>query len=161
MRRLFLFMAIVAGINLLSCNNDSKTPAEKMTPTDTSTTPEMTTMQPTVACYAGNKGRDSFYLKIEKFPNVVVGSLTYDFYEKDRNKGDIDGKLNGDTLVADYRFMSEGKESTRQVAFLIKDNTATEGYGPMNEKDGKMVFKNLPEVKFSGIKLKKVPCAVE
>jgi hypothetical protein len=65
---------------------------------------------------------------------LLPEAYLFKFYEKDSNKGVIDGKLNGDTLLADYKFMSEGIQSTRQVIFLIKDSNATEGYGPMEEK---------------------------
>ncbi len=55
--------------------------------------------------------------------------------------------------------MSEGKESVRQVIFLIKDNIAVEGYGNMEENNGKMIFKNQKEIVFGkGLILKKVEC---
>ena len=55
--------------------------------------------------------------------------------------------------------MSEGKLSARQVIFLLKDSTATEGYGDMEEKDGKMVFKNTNDITFgTGLVLKKAEC---
>jgi hypothetical protein len=80
-------------------------------------------------------------------------------YEKDSNKGKLEGKLYGDTLVADYKFMSEGIESVRQVAFLIKDSVAIEGYGDIEQKDGKTVFKNLKSLDFThGLPLAKVDC---
>ena len=67
--------------------------------------------------------------------------------------------MNGDTLLADYKFMSEGKLSTRQVIFLIQGDDAIEGYGNSEEKDGKMVFKNINEVVFGkGLILKKAEC---
>ena len=91
--------------------------------------------------------------------NVVTGKLSYKFYEKDSNKGEIVGKLNGDTLLADYKFMSEGQLSTRQVVFLIKNNVAKEGYGKMEEKNGMIVFKDMRGVSFeTGLALNKVEC---
>ena len=55
--------------------------------------------------------------------------------------------------------MSEGTQSVRQVVFLIKGETAIEGYGDIEEKDGKMVFKNLSSVVFGkGVILKKEDC---
>ncbi len=96
---------------------------------------------------------------MEVFPNVATGRLSYKFHEKDNNTGDLEGQLHGDTLLADYKFMSEGIQSTRQVIFLIKDNTAIEGYGNLEERSGKMVFKNQEEIIFGkGLILKKVPC---
>jgi hypothetical protein len=70
--------------------------------------------------------------------------------------------MRGDTLVADYTFMSEGKSSVRQVVFMVKDSIVTEGYGPQEEKDGKMIFKDLGKVDFSkGTKLQRIQCPVE
>ena len=102
------------------------------------------------------------FLKTEFFPNVVTGNLLYKFHEKGNNKGDIDGVLKNDTLVADYKFSSEGQPSVRQVAFLIKDSPATEGYGPMEERNGKIVFKNINDIDYGkGFVLKKVSCPLE
>ncbi len=144
----------------VSCNEtkEETTSDSSVTSTDTITKPEVSTMQPTMNCYAGHIGKDSFNLRVEQFPNAVTGSLIYDFFEKDKNEGDLDGKIMGDTLLANYTYTSEGKLSTRQVIFLLKDNTATEGYADMREQDGKMVFKDLRTVNFSGPKLKTVAC---
>jgi len=80
-------------------------------------------------------------------------------YEKDSNKGKLEGKLYGDTLIADYKFISEGIESIRQVAFLIKDSMAIEGYADIEQKDGKTVFKNLKSLDFKhGLSLTKIDC---
>jgi hypothetical protein len=46
-------------------------------------------------------------MKIDKDLSVV-GNLCYRFFEKDKNDGTVIGKLQGDTLIADYTFMSEG-----------------------------------------------------
>ena len=77
-------------------------------------------------------------MKVEVFENVVTGTLSYKFYQKDSNKGEFEGTLKGDTLLADYTFMSEGTQSVRQVVFLIKGETAIEGYGDIEEKDSKL-----------------------
>ena len=98
---------------------------------------------------------------MEGSANVVTGKLSYKFYEKDSNIGEFKGQLKGDTLLADYKFMSEGQVSTRQVIFLIKNNVAKEGYGDMEEKNGKMVFKNRKSISFAtGLILNKVECGV-
>ena len=56
--------------------------------------------------------------------------------------------MKADTLIADYTFMSEGTQSVREVAFLLTDSTAKEGYGDMTEKNNKMVFIKLAKIKF-------------
>jgi len=158
MRYSFLIL-FLAAITIASCNNETKKSTKTNTVQDTVKTVENKIMVPASSCYSSTTGKDTFLLKVEVFPNVVTGKLSYRFYEKDSNEGEFDGQLYGDTLLADYKFMSEGKLSTRQVIFLIKNNTATEGYGNMEEKNGKMVFKDIKGVSFGkGLSLKKVEC---
>ena len=158
MKYSFLIL-FLAAITIASCNNEPKKSTKTVTARDTLKTVENKIMIPASSCYSSTTDKDTFLLKVEVFPNVVTGKLSYNFYEKDTNKGEFDGQLYGDTLLADYKFMSEGKLSTRQVIFLIKNNLATEGYGNMEEKNGKMVFKDLKGVSFGkGLTLKKVEC---
>ncbi|WP_300596579.1 hypothetical protein [Niabella sp.] len=145
----------------LACNSPQQEGNPIIT-TDSAGKQENHIMIPAGGCYAGQSGRDSFFLKAEVFPNVVTGTLSYHFYEKDKNQGTIEGRLNGDTLIADYTFVSEGKSSVRQVAFLLKDSTATEGHGAMEEKEGKLLFRNKDSILFNeGIQLHKVPCGAQ
>ncbi len=110
-------------------------------------------------CFGSALKQDTIMLNAKTNGDSVAGSLTYNLFEKDRNSGTISGKLSGDTLLADYSFMSEGRESVRQVVFLKKDTLLLEGYGNMKELDGKFVFENLKEVKFGdGIVLQKTAC---
>ncbi len=158
MKHSFLFV-ILAAMATSSCNNNVKPPTEVATMKDTSKVIENKIMIPLSSCFSTSTGKDSVHLKVEVFENVVTGKISYKFYEKDSNTGDFEGQLRGDTLLADYIFNSEGKKSVRQVVFLIKDNVATEGYGDMEEKNGKMVFKNLKAIVFGeGMILTKVPC---
>ena len=153
---LVLFLAVII---IASCNNVPKKSTEITTVKDTVKTAENKIMIPVSSCYSSTTGKDTVTLKVEVFPNVVTGKLSYKFYEKDSNKGEFDGQFHGDTLLADYKFMSEGKLSTRQVIFLIKNNVAREGYGKMEEKNGKMVFKDMKGVSFeTGLALNKVEC---
>lgn len=78
----------------------------------------------------------------------VNGKLSYKLYGKDKNEGTIIGNIKGDTLIADYTFMSEGVSSIREVAFLQKDATYIEGYGDVAEANGKVVFKDKKKLKF-------------
>ena len=152
---LFLFFATFAAT---SCHQPKQS-TETTTVKDTLKLVENKIMIPSSACYSSTNGKDTFKLKVEVFPNVVTGKLSYKFYEKDSNKGEFDGHFYGDTLLADYKFMSEGKLSIRQVIFLIKDGVATEGYGNMEAKEGKMVFKNVKDIIFGkGLILNKIEC---
>jgi len=99
-------------------------------------------------CYTYIKDRDTANLTFMSSGNITTGELTYRLFEKDRNKGIIKGEMRGDTLVADYTFNSEGIESVRQVAFLKKGDQLLEGYGDVEQKDHKTVFKNISSLSF-------------
>ena len=142
-----------------SCKNEPKKTTDVTTIVDTVKTVENKTITPVASCYSYIKDKDTVTLKMEGSANNVTGKLTYKLYQKDSNKGELSGQLNGDTLLADYKFMSEGQLSTRQVIFLIRNNVAKEGYGKMEEKNGKMVFKDMKGVSFeTGLTLNKVEC---
>jgi hypothetical protein len=67
--------------------------------------------------------------------------------------------MRNDLLLADYTFMSEGIQSTRQVAFKQSGNTFIEGYGESVDENGTMKFKNLDSLNFSSsIKLQEIAC---
>lgn len=154
-----IVVLLMTAIAIASCNNRPVQSALATNTKDTSKVIENKIMIPASTCYSSTIGKDSFFLKVEVFPNVVTGRLLYKFHEKDNNTGDLDGHLYGDTLLADYTHMSEGIRSTRQVVFLIQDSVAIEGYGNLEEKNGKMVFKNRKEIAFQkGLILKKIPC---
>ncbi|WP_343558772.1 hypothetical protein [Sphingobacterium sp.] len=86
------------------------------------------------------KNGDTILLTIAVDGDKVHGDLSYNWKEKDRNVGHIDGVLKDSVLLADYTFASEGQQSVRQVAFKFSKNKAVEGFGNMEEKGGKMSF---------------------
>ena len=154
-----LLTVIFFAATIASCKEEPKKTTDATTTMDTAKTVENKTTTPATSCYSYIKDRDTVTLKMEGSANVVTGNLSYKLYQKDSNKGELTGQLNGDTLLADYKFMSEGILSTRQVVFLIKNNTAKEGYGEMEEKNGKMVFKDMKGVSFeTGLALNKIEC---
>lgn len=143
----------------VACNPDTRQTAGDDTSPAGGDTTRATIQIPVTGCYVNISAKDTVKLKVETFPHVVTGTLFYNFFEKDKNTGEIEGRLMGDTLLADYTFMSEGIRSTRQVIFLIRDSIAIEGYGALEEKEGRMVFKDIREIDFSkGMKLIKVSC---
>lgn len=148
----FLFLNIVLICIATACNDGSST-------TKTSASKEVKPPEIPSTCYLGTSGKDSVKLTVRKEEELVTGDLAYLFYEKDKSRGTFSGRMKGDTLFADYTFTSEGETSTREIAFLQKDNTFTEGSGDAMELDGKMTFKDPTKVKFgSSFVLQKVEC---
>jgi heat shock protein HslJ len=157
MKNLCLVLSITLAT--ISCNNGMTKNPVTTKPQDSVNPMGNHIMVPVTSCYASSNGKEIAELKLEVFPNVVTGTLSYQFHEKDRNKGTIEGKLTGDTLLANYTFLSEGVQSIRQVIFLVRDSVVFEGYGAQQLTDGKMIFKNLKEISFgAGTPLKKVSC---
>ncbi|WP_051189716.1 hypothetical protein [Daejeonella oryzae] len=109
-------------------------------------------------CYSYDNKKDLINIQMNDSAGFVIGNLNYNIYEKDKNTGIIKGKMRGDTLIADYTFMSEGTESVRQVAFLKKGTDLLEGFTEVEEKNGQMVFKEIDSLKFGAIILKPAAC---
>ncbi|MBS7253047.1 hypothetical protein [Flavobacterium branchiicola] len=92
----------------------------------------------------------------------VNGKLSYNLVVKDKNEGTLIGNMKGDTLIADYTFMSEGVSSVREVVFLQKDGALIEGYGDVASANDKVTFKDKTKLKFDQKNtLTKVDCKVE
>jgi len=151
MKQIFALPAII--LLLSACNNTEK---------ETTTSPvamEETKHAMQNSCYAYTSNKDTVKLNLQIASNVVTGDLKYNYFEKDKNFGTIQGSMKGDTLFADYKFLSEGMESNREVVFLKTGNDFVEGYGDVEEKSGKMVFKNTGSFKFNfNMVLKNVAC---
>lgn len=93
-----------------------------------------------VSCYAYSTADDSVMLRLNQRGEAVDGELTYYLREKDANRGTIVGTLKNDTLFAEYTFQSEGVTSIREVAFIRRGDALVEGFGEVEERDGKFVF---------------------
>jgi hypothetical protein len=112
-------------------------------------------------CYRTILKKDTISMTLNiKGDQLTSGKLSYNFYEKDKSFGTLVGKIKGDTLFADYAFMSEGVATVRQVVFLKKGSAYVEGFGDVTDDNkGKVTFKDVSKLKFEGnIVLSKVDC---
>ena len=138
-----IIFLIVASL-LASCNSQKKDPNK-----ESSQQADSKKISP-INCYKYATATDTIMLKVIHIGNSITGILVYSLKEKDKNTGTIQGDMSGDILLADYTFMSEGIQSTRQVAFKKDGNSFVEGYGD---------FKNLDSLNFnSSMKLVEVAC---
>jgi len=113
-------------------------------------------------CFLYQKGNDTILLSFDIQENRVNGNLVYNFYEKDKNKGTINGKISSDTLFADYTFISEGIQSKRQVVFLKRGENYIEGRGEINEQSGVADLSGKSKILFdNSFSLRKIPCQKE
>lgn len=110
-------------------------------------------------CFKSVSGNSLVDMQINNSQDSVIGSLSYALEAKDKNEGTIVGKWRGDTLLANYKFISEGIESVREVVFLKTADGLYEGYGPVKDENGKMVFEDRSKIDFSkSTPLSKVEC---
>ncbi len=155
-----LLSLLAIGAILTACN--TKTAQESTGEATTTATDTATVAAPPVAtpsCYAYTANKDTVTLRLTADGSAVTGELAYKLSGKDKNTGTIQGEMKGDTLLADYTFMSEGTESVRQVAFLRGGDTFTEGYAAARQEGSRMVFEKTGDLKFNGnMALEKVAC---
>jgi hypothetical protein len=144
MSKLRAIFLVIPSILFWSCGSTPKT--EEKVVSDNSTS----------SCYGSYTDKDSVFLKLTITGDRVVGDLTYKLYEKDRNRGTFEGVLQGDTIFASYQFQSEGKTSTREVAFLKKENQLVEGFAPMDSTGTHFMSKR--DLDFAGIVLMPDEC---
>ncbi|MHA4894509.1 hypothetical protein ACXZ1K_07130 [Pedobacter sp. PWIIR3] len=153
--------AVVAVFCISSCTNDKKAGQQTDTVAKTSkdTTAVVSNDQELGNCYAYIKNRDTAYLNLQIAGEEVTGDLSYKLFEKDSNKGKIAGELKGDTIIAEYTFDSEGMRSVREIVFLHKGGQLIEGFGDVEQKGVKTVFKNRAALKFdNGLVFEKTDC---
>ena len=110
-----------------------------------------------IGCYEYNKDGNHILFEITEVNNTVEGTINYVLAEKDANTGAFSGTLTDDKLIGIYTFSSEGTESTREVAFMLKDNQLIEGFGELNEAGNS--FKNKNNISYtSTMPLTKTDC---
>jgi hypothetical protein len=147
---------LLSTIAVLFAACQSKTTEEKI---DSLAKSPDTVVSASKACYAYMKNRDTVTLSYTIAGNTIAGELSNNLFEKDKNSGQINGIIKGDTIIADYTAKGEGVTSVRQVAFLKKGDQLLEGYGDTEEKDGKMVFRKINQLKFvDAIGMTEVDC---
>lgn len=155
MKKLVLVVA-VAMVLMVSCKKETKEEIAVPTMREEIPAEESAVRE----CYSGIIKKDTILLSLSvKNSSLEEGELHYNFFEKDKAHGTLTGTFKGDTLFADYAFMSEGKQSFREVIFLKKGNIFIEGYGDVEEKGNKTVFKDKKKLFFdSKIVLSKTDC---
>ena len=110
-----------------------------------------------LGCYTYDGNGNHIVLEITEMNGTVLGNLDYALKEKDANKGTFSGILKDSVLIGSYTFMSEGTESTREVAFLVKEGQLIEGFGALDETG--TAFKDPASLSFSSsMPLSKTDC---
>lgn len=98
--------------------------------------------------YNYQQNGDTITLQLTVDGTKANGNLLYALNEKDRNSGSFVGEIKDGVLLANYTFSSEGVLSERQIAFKLTDTSAIEGYGDVQEINGKIVFKDAANLEY-------------
>lgn len=151
-----LVLLTFALVTVVSCKNNTKTENQSVTEENTvMEASQKSTLE--TGCYEYKSDDNNIKMKITEVNENVMGDLHISYAEKDDNQGKFVGMLNGNKLIGTYTFNSEGIKSSREIAFLVKDNQLIEGYGDLNEEGTK--FKDVNTIKYtSTMPLTKVDC---
>ena len=149
-----IILLTFALIAFTSCQKkESKTPV-----TLEQTTPA-TSIKLEKDCYSYQGNGIEVSMQITAVDKEIEGYLKYNLVGKDKNKGRFKGVQKGDTLLATYTFQSEGVESKRDIAFLLRNNQLLEGYGEVITEGITAKFKDPSQLKFDGaMPLSKTDC---
>ncbi|MBP6730879.1 MAG: hypothetical protein KA149_02405 [Chitinophagales bacterium] len=143
--RLLLPIVIFSLTAFVSCNNNpSDKPAVINTPVEAAQPSDLN------GCYGYKTDKVTISLQVRTIGDTITGTLIYNYAEKDDNTGTFKGAFSGDTLFADYTFTSEGMETVREVAFVRSGDKLKEGYGDVEDKDGKIIFRDRGFLIFPG-----------
>ena len=148
-------LILIITLFSISCKDakQNKTDEKDNTSIKTTSTPEPIE----IGCYEYLANGSSIKLMITKTEPIIAGDLNYRLKEKDANTGSFSGKVEGDKLFGTYTFISEGIESTREIAFKISDGKLIEGFGELNS-DG-TTFKNRKNLEYNdSMPLTKTEC---
>lgn len=138
---------LMAAVLMLSCKKEAKN-TENLIGSRTDTTRiEASAMES--GKYLYQKEGDTISLQLQVKDSKVTGELVYKLKEKDANTGTIEGEIKDNVIIALYTFQSEGTTSVRQVAFKFTDKGVVEGYGAVEEKEGKVLFKDINTLNYT------------
>lgn len=152
-----IFLPVFFVLVMSSCTNSNKHETKVSEEILLQETVPQTAMLKT-GCYAYQDNTDTVRFEITDIENGIKGKLSYALREKDKNTGTFSGAIDENHLFGVYTFMSEGVESKREVAFMIKDDQLIEGYGDLNSEGNG--FKDKNKIHYtSTMPLSKIDCS--
>ncbi|HTD93059.1 MAG TPA: hypothetical protein VK644_04580 [Chitinophagaceae bacterium] len=158
---------LLSGFLFSGCNNgggkdiqvkDTTALADSQSAISTTTA----TMDTTISgCYSMINKRDTAALQLEVRGGDASGTLSYNFYQKDRNDGSFQGEVGEGLVHGYYLFHSEGVMSVREVAWKVKDQRLWPAMGEMKEQNDSMLFVNPSKLNYDSTRVfVKVKCLI-
>ena len=152
MSRLFSTILLSSVVIFVGCNGLSAPAGDKSNPK------EMVQVNAAAialgaqlnGCFISIFKKDTARLDLHVNNGLVTGNLSYNRFEKDKNSGTIQGKIQDSLIIADYTFQSEDITTVRQVVFKINGKNLTEGFGDIliNKGGDSAFFKQPTQLKF-------------
>ena len=153
---------LLLGVMLLisSCNDKGKTSSSVLQ--DSASITKTAGADTAVSgCFSQVVRNDTALLELENNKGNVTGVLTYNYYQKDRNDGTLQGEQTGDIIKGWYLFKSEGVMSVRQVSWKINENELWPAIGEVAEKNDTTVFVQPDKLRYdSANAFRKIPCII-
>lgn len=153
---------LLLGVILLigSCNDKGKTSSSVLQ--DSAIITKTAGVDTAVSgCFSQVVRNDTALLEVENNKGNVTGVLTYNYYQKDRNDGTLQGEQTGDIIKGWYLFKSEGVMSVRQVSWKINGNELWPAVGDVTEKNDTTVFAQPGKLRYdSANAFRKIPCII-
>lgn len=133
----------------VACNGSQEPGQHDMADSGISANTGQTVSGVAPGCYEAVFGKDSIRLKVEAATgDSVIGTLTYQWFQKDNNTGTFRGVTQQGRLIGLYTFVSEGTTSHRQVVFNINGDTLIEGYGDIRMSGDTAWYQDISKLKF-------------
>lgn len=136
MKKVLLILG--TAVLLASCTSAESEKEKTVTTTPTTTD---TVVKDLSGCYRMTIGKDTALLNLKAEGKIMNGSLVYDRFEKDDNKGTFKGVLEKDKIKGWYTFFAEGQTSVREIYFKVVGKNLCESYGDIALKHDTAYFK--------------------
>lgn len=151
-KSLFLYL-LLAGFGFFSCN---KSQSQK------DINEQALAEKPvSVQCYVAFYEKDTVNLKINTLKNgKITGDMDMKLENRPIKKGEISGKLRGDTLFADYSFIQGSNDKVKfknPMAFLKSGNELILGNGKILTYLGTSYFAKGEPIDFESVKYRFTP----
>jgi hypothetical protein len=82
-------------------------------------------------CFAQRNGENVRLIKISLYQGSINGTIQNYLPGREVNEGMFSGSMEGDTLFMRYLFQYQGKDTMKQVAFLLQGDAILEGEAPV------------------------------
>jgi len=140
MRRVIVYCSfIISTIGCRSENSDNQRTDSSIAYLDS-----VAIAKPTIdtLCFEERVGKDLTNVRLIINGDSVTGNMEWLPWEKDRARGTLKGKKNGNEIIADYDYIIEGSNQLEEKVFILDGDKLLIKSGELEEKNGKLLMKD-------------------